>query len=103
MKRLLPKLIRRRGSVLILCVVLIVVLALIGTAMLSRARIDRGTTAQHTNNTEIDLLIEGARNIAKSAIINDLYDGGLFRPADSTGQPQSPPNNVVAPTRMTAY
>jgi Tfp pilus assembly protein PilX len=56
MKRLLPKVIRRRGSVLILCVVLIVVLALIGTAMLSRARMDRGTTVQNTNNTEVDLL-----------------------------------------------
>ena len=65
---------RRRGSVLILCVVLIVVLALIGTAMLSGTRIDRFTSQQHSYNTQIDLLVEGAKQVAKSELVADLYD-----------------------------
>jgi hypothetical protein len=104
MKKLLPRMLRRRGSVLILCVVLIVVLALIGTAMLSRARIDRGTTVQNTNNTQIELLVEGGRNLAKTVIINDLYDGGIFRPAENAPFPAPDPNqSLTPPTRNTSF
>ena len=78
----------RRGSVLILCVVLIVVLALIGTAMLSGARIDRYATQQHGTNTQIEMLVEGARQIAQGAVVNDLFDGqsGAFRRAAEQSQ-----------------
>ena len=71
---------RRRGSVLILCVVLIVVLALIGTAMLAGTRIDRFTSQQHSYNTQIDLLVEGAKQVAKSELVADLYDRTVTPP-----------------------
>src|SRR5687767_6568668 len=75
---------RRRGSVLILCVVLIVMLALLGTAMLSTTRIDRFTAQQHGYNVQIDLLVEGAKAIVQSELIADLFDNqtgtSLYRP-----------------------
>lgn len=64
----------RRGSVLILVVALLVILALIGTAMISTSRNDRFASAQNTQNIQIDLLVEGAKSIAKSAIVDDLFD-----------------------------
>ena len=59
---------------LILCVALLVLLALIGTAMISTSRVDRYSSVQHTINTEIDLLIQGEKSIAESAIISDLFN-----------------------------
>ncbi len=78
----------RRGSVLILCVVLIVVLALIGTAMLSGARIDRYATQQHGTNIQIEMLVEGARQIAQGVVVNDTVDAQSrrFRPAPDQAQ-----------------
>src|SRR5690242_12884633 len=64
----------RPGSVLILVVALLVLMALLGTAFLSTTRVDRYTSIQHTNNTEIDLLVEGVKNMAKSTIVGDLMD-----------------------------
>src|SRR5687767_8525352 len=82
---------RRRGSVLILCVVLIVVLALMGTAMLSGTRIDRYTTQQHSYNTQIELLVEGAKQVAKSELARDLYDTTtatlVYRPVRDQSNP----------------
>ncbi len=63
----------RRGSMLIMVIVILVLLALIGTAMMSSARIDRVATAQNSINTQVDLLLESAKNFAKAAIQNDLY------------------------------
>src|SRR3954469_8108989 len=75
-RRLNPRRLKmsRPGSVLILCVALLVLLALIGTAMISTARVDRYSSVQHTYNTEIDLLVEGVKSMATSAIVSDLYD-----------------------------
>src|SRR4051812_3629021 len=64
----------RAGSVLILCVALLVLLALIGTAMISTARTDRYTAVQHTTNTQVDLLMEGMKSIAQATISGDLWD-----------------------------
>src|SRR5947199_8680132 len=64
----------RPGSVLILCVALLVLLALIGTAMISTARVDRYSSQQHSYNTEVDLLVEGVKSMAQAAIVNDLWD-----------------------------
>src|SRR6478735_3598696 len=64
----------RPGSVLILCVALLVLLALIGTAMISTSRTDRYSSVQHTYNTEVDLLVEGVKSMATATIVNDLYD-----------------------------
>jgi len=77
----------RPGSVLILVVALLVLMALIGTAFLSTTRVDRTAVVQHTNNTEIDLLLEGVKNMAKATIVGSLNDPSLpfpYRPANST-------------------
>src|SRR3954454_13179143 len=64
----------RRGSILILVVALLVLMALIGTAALTTNTIDRYATLQNTSNTEVDLLVEGVKNMAKAVIVGDLYD-----------------------------
>ena len=69
----------RPGSVLILVVALLVLMALLGTAFISSARTDRYGAAQHAINTEIDLLIEGMVNQAVATITRDLY-GSLATP-----------------------
>src|SRR4051812_29839872 len=76
----------RAGSVLILCVALLVLLALIGTAMISTARIDRYSSVQHTYNTEIDLLVEGVKSMVTATIVDDLYN------QNATAQPYRQPN-----------
>jgi len=70
----------RSGSVLILVVALLVLMALIGTAFMTMAQSDRGSSAQHNFNTEADLLLAGAVNIAKGTIVSDLYAAGSYRP-----------------------
>src|SRR3954468_4054719 len=74
----------RAGSVLILCVALLVLLALIGTAMISTSRGDRYSSVQHTYNTEVDLLVEGVKKLAEGAIVNDLFDVAVTPPAQQT-------------------
>ena len=74
----------RPGSVLILVVALLVLMALIGTAFITTARLDRYTSAQHTRNTAIDLLVEGVVNMVVPLLEDDLKDStGIWRPADS--------------------
>src|SRR4051794_22729116 len=84
--RRLARLSRRRrsrsGSVLILVVALLVLMALIGTAWISTTGTDRGATAQHAFNTEIDLLVDGVVAMVKAAIGDDL-----FGPPAAAGQP----------------
>jgi hypothetical protein len=77
----------RPGSVLILVVALLVLMALIGTAFLSTSRVDRYSAVQQTNNAETDLLLEGVKNMAKATIVGSLNDPSLpfpYRPANST-------------------
>src|SRR5439155_26157470 len=78
----------RPGSVLILVVALLVLLALIGTAWMSTVRIERYASNQNIANTEIDLLVEGVKNIAVATAVDDLYGIGApgrreFKPRDS--------------------
>jgi hypothetical protein len=79
----------RPGSVLILVVVLVVLLALMGTALLSTTRGDRYVAAQNTANTQIDLLVDGVVQMVKSAIADDLYgtvnNNRVYRPAWDSG------------------
>src|SRR3954454_18430748 len=88
MKRIQRKFrLSRPGSVLILCVALLVLLALIGTAMISTTRVDRYSSVQHTSNTQVDLLMEGMKQAPVPAIQGDLWD-------DSTADPvYRPPGN----------
>lgn len=73
----------RRASVLILVVALLALLALIGTAFLSTARMDRYSARQATNNIQIDMLLEGASNMPRGFIGGALFDAttGGYRPA----------------------
>src|SRR5947207_1999394 len=80
----------RPGSVLILTVVLVVLLALLGTALLSTTRIDRYTATQNTTNTEIDMLVEGVKEMAKSKIRSALFG------ANAAYRPPSDPDVGVA-------
>lgn len=70
----------RSGSVLILVVALLVMMALIGTAFMTMAQYDRGSAAQHNFNTEADLLLDGAISLARGTVITDLYQSGSYRP-----------------------
>jgi hypothetical protein len=71
----------RPGSVLILVVVLVVLLALMGTALLSTTRSDRYTATQNAANTQVDLIIEGVKQIAQAVISEDMFGTvGTARP-----------------------
>lgn len=77
----------RPGSILILVVVLVVLLALIGTASLSTTQGDRWVAVQNSANTQIDLIVQGAIEMAKGAIYGDLFGafgaGVAYRPDSS--------------------
>src|SRR5205809_4393258 len=76
----------RPGSVLILVVALLVLMALIGTAYIATARSDRYTAVQHTKNVQIDMLVESVLNMVIPVIQDDMYDQTpalqAFRPPD---------------------
>jgi hypothetical protein len=63
----------RPGSVLILVIALLVLLALIGTAYISTTRVERYTSAQNAFNTQADLLMDGLTNMVKSSLIEDVF------------------------------
>jgi DNA uptake protein ComE-like DNA-binding protein len=77
----------RPGSVLILVVALLVLLALLGTAYINTAQTDRYSSAQNSFNTEIDLLVQGVENITESAVVSGLF--GYSSPP--TGSPPPSP------------
>lgn len=83
-KRLLDRLDRRLkrsrpASVLILVVALLVLMALIGTAFITTAGTDRFSAAQHSYNTEIDLLVEGVVNMCEGSLLGDIVPKGQYR------------------------
>ncbi|MDB5327395.1 MAG: hypothetical protein JWM57_2964 [Phycisphaerales bacterium] len=57
-----------RGSVLIFVVGVLLLLAIVATAFLGTSRSDRTATQQNAFNTQIDLLLEGVVNAAKSKV-----------------------------------
>jgi hypothetical protein len=71
----------RSGSVLILVVALLVLMALIGTAYMTMAQFDRASSVQHSFNTEVDLLLDGMINLTKSTVSADLYINNQYRSA----------------------
>ena len=60
----------RPGSVLILVVVLLVLMALLGTAFLVTARNDRVATRLYSHNVQIDMLLDGVEHLAMGVISN---------------------------------
>jgi hypothetical protein len=69
----------RPGSVLILVVALLVLMALIGTAYISTTRIDRYSIRNNAIASQIDLAAESASNMIIDAVENDLFDGANYR------------------------
>ena len=65
---------------LILVIALLVLMALIGTAYMSMAQVDRATSIQHSNNNEIELLMDGLANILKGTLTVDVINQGKYRP-----------------------
>lgn len=74
----------RPGSVLILVVALLVLMALIGTAWLTTAREDRYGSQQNSYNTQVDLLVKAVINLAQSAISDDLFGADGYRATPGT-------------------
>ncbi|HEV8605183.1 MAG TPA: hypothetical protein VGQ99_07440, partial [Tepidisphaeraceae bacterium] len=66
---------RRPGSIMIMVVALLVLMALIGTAYIATARYDRGSASQNADNVQIDLFLESVLNMCKTSIAGDLFDG----------------------------
>jgi hypothetical protein len=79
----------RRGSMLIMVVVILVLLALIGTAMISTSRVDRVGTVQHSVNVQVDLLFESVKRLAVDSIRADLFGKSgatsYYKPAQGLG------------------
>src|SRR6266850_3954708 len=97
----------KNGSIMIMVVALLVLMALIGTAYIATARIDRGSASQNANNVQIDLLVESVLNLCKTSVAGDLFDGnGNYRPIprdpfkalNDPANPVSIPNGVLADT-----
>src|SRR5580765_4374368 len=80
----------RPGSVMILVVTLLVLMALIGTAYISTARTDRYSSAAHAINTQIDMILDGVAQMTVSAIT----PRSIQQPAFTTDLPrQAPPSD----------
>lgn len=83
--------VRRRGSILIMVVALLVLIALIATAMISTTTADRFGSVQHQNNVQVDLLVLGAKEIVKAEVMKDLYGtvagvaNPVYRPGFAVG------------------
>ena len=72
--RTLPRTLRgRRGSILILVVALLVLLALIGTAYLTSTQTERQTAGQATVNTQVDLVMTGFTAAVNDSVVSGLY------------------------------
>lgn len=92
----------RAGSILILVVALLVLLALIGTAWISTARTDLYAARQHTYNTQIELLVQSATNLVNASITSDLYKDGQFRPPTEDPVTYWPNDPKLTPPRSNA-
>src|SRR4051812_23150687 len=75
-----PRRNRKSGSIMIMVVALLVLMALIGTAYIATARIDRGSAVQNADNVQVDLLVQSVLTMCKSSVSGDLFDGnGNYR------------------------
>src|SRR3954469_20398480 len=62
----------RPGSVLILVVALLVLMALIGTAYITSAGADREPSATNVAPTEVELLVDGVKNLAVDQLVRQV-------------------------------
>jgi hypothetical protein len=84
---------QRRGSVLIMVVTLLVLLAIMGTAYLVTVRTDRVSSIQSTHSTQVDLVVQSVAAMVEEEIRSGVFDGGLYRP----WQALSPDTGVEEP------
>ncbi|MGA2232724.1 MAG: hypothetical protein ABSH22_17635 [Tepidisphaeraceae bacterium] len=63
----------RRGSVLLMVVVLLLILSILATAYLSTARVDRVVSGQDIQNSQVDQLVDGVKDMAVANIVNGLF------------------------------
>lgn len=63
----------RAGSVMILVVTLLVLMAIIGTAFLTTARNDRYSSQLHESNVQVDMLLDGVKNILLGRIAGENF------------------------------
>ncbi len=64
---------RERGSLLILCVTVLIIIALIGIAFLQRVRLDQFATARHERNY-MDLVINGVLGDIGTQLEKDVFE-----------------------------
>src|SRR5439155_23076231 len=82
---------RKSGSIMIMVVALLVLMALIGTAYIATARYDRGSAAQNSDNVQIDLLVQSVLTMCKTSVAGDLFDGyGKYRSLTTVTTPTPP-------------
>jgi len=73
----------RPGSVLILVIALLVLMALIGTAFITTAQVERYSATQNTYNTEADLLVQGVLGMAQAPMVSKVQGSQGYRIASS--------------------
>src|SRR5688500_11104240 len=73
----------RLGSVLVMVVSLLLLLALIGTAAVSKARLDRYASRTDVSNTQIDMLVQGVREMVIGNLVDDLFGMTRFTKYDT--------------------
>lgn len=71
-----PRPVARRGSILIMVVAVLVLMALLGTAFISTARIDRAAAA----DGDVQLPLAYVESVATNAILSDVVVGSAVRP-----------------------
>ncbi|MFI5381274.1 MAG: hypothetical protein ACHRHE_18405, partial [Tepidisphaerales bacterium] len=76
-----------KGSVLIMVVALLLLLALMGTAWLSTTRNDRGASVANVANVQIDLLVQGVSNLTSIRIADGVFGRQLNGGAQSVYRP----------------
>ena len=86
----------RRGTIMIMVVALLVLLALMGTAWIASVSTDRGTSRSNTHNTQADLNAEALADMVKARVgLSDLMGvtasgNTIFRPRAGSATPYVP-------------
>src|SRR5215216_3023297 len=92
----------KKGSIMIMVVALPVLMALIGTAYIATARIDRGSARQNADNVQIEMLVQSVLNMCKTSVTGDLFDGnGSYRAVAREPNTPLPPPPSGAPAGAT--
>ncbi len=91
----------RRGSVLVLVVALLVLLALVATAFLTTTRLDRAASVQHVINTQKEFIFEAGQVYLQGEILNDILDPTALQntdPAIANATTVRNPGTIAAPS-----